>query len=74
MPSATPTIICVDEHHSQSHGGVNEGTLNVLVKVKDTFIPFTSPQQAFEANYTKVSKVQLEFGHATIIKLHNLLV
>jgi hypothetical protein len=44
MPSATPTIICVDKHHSQSHGGVNEGTLDVVVKVKDIFVPFASPQ------------------------------
>jgi hypothetical protein len=38
----------------------NGGTSNVMVRSEDTFVPSAIPHPSFEANCTKVSKVQLE--------------
>jgi len=35
----------------------NGGTSNVMVKLKDIFVPAVVPHPIFEANYMKVSKV-----------------
>jgi len=50
----------------------NEGTSNVVVRLKDIFVPFTFPQQAFKTNPMEVSNVQPKSWHATVAKLHNL--
>jgi hypothetical protein len=62
MPSTTPTIIYVDKHDSQSHGGDNEGTLDVVVKGKDNFVPFISPRHAFEATTQRCPSFNLNLG------------
>ncbi len=49
------------------------GTSNVMVKLKDTFVPPTIPHPIFEASYVEVSKVQLESWHVVVAKLHDLL-
>jgi hypothetical protein len=50
----------------------NGGTLEVMVRSKDTFVPFAVPHPVPEANHTKVSKVQLESWHVAMAKLHDL--
>ncbi len=45
----------------------------VMVKSEDTFQPLEVPFLDFEANCIEVSKVQLEFWHVAMAKLHNLL-
>jgi hypothetical protein len=52
---------------------VNCGTLDVMVRSKDTFVPLIVPHLVFEDNHTKVSKVQHESWHVTMAKLHDLL-
>jgi hypothetical protein len=51
----------------------NGGTPNVMVRLEDTFIPPIVPHPIFEANYTKVSKVQPKSWHVVVAKLHDLL-
>jgi len=38
----------------------NGGTLEMMVRLEDTFVPHAIPHPVFQANYTEVSKVQLE--------------
>ncbi len=50
------------------------GTLDVVVKLKDVFIPPIVPHLISKANHTmKVSKVQPKSWHAVVAKLHDLL-
>jgi hypothetical protein len=51
----------------------NGGTLNVMVRSEDTFVFLVVPHLVFEANRTKVSKVQPESWHVTMTKFHDLL-
>ncbi len=51
----------------------NGGTPKVMVRLEDIFLPLEVPFPDSEANCTKVSKVQLEFWHVAMAKLHNLL-
>jgi len=37
----------------------NGGTLEVMVRLEDTFVPHAIPHAVSQANYTEVSKVQL---------------
>ncbi len=50
----------------------NGGTLKVMVRSEDTFVPPAIPHPIFKANRTKVSKVQLESWHVVMAKLHDL--
>jgi hypothetical protein len=50
----------------------NYGTSNVMVRLKDAFVPPTIPHGVFYVNCMEVSKVQLESWHATMAKLHDL--
>jgi hypothetical protein len=38
----------------------NGGTLEVMVRSEDTFVPFAIPHLIFEANCMEVSKAQLK--------------
>jgi hypothetical protein len=51
----------------------NGGTPKVMVRLENTFVLLEVPFLDSEANHTKVSKVQLEFWHVAMAKLHNLL-
>jgi len=48
-------------------------TLDVMVRLENTFVPLIISHQVSKANCTKVSKVQPKFWHATMAKLHDLL-
>jgi hypothetical protein len=48
-------------------------TTNVVFRM-DIFVPPTSPHIVYEANHTKIPKVQLESQHVVVAKLHDLLV
>jgi len=50
----------------------NSGTLDVMVRSKDTFVPLVLPHPVSEANHLKVSKVQLESWHVAMAKFHDL--
>ncbi len=45
----------------------------MMVRSEDIFVPLIVPHPISKANCTKVSKVQLEFWHAIMAKLHDLL-
>jgi hypothetical protein len=49
----------------------NGGTLEVMVRLEDTFVLPIIPHPIFEANGRKVSKVQLESWHMVMPKLHD---
>jgi len=51
----------------------NGGTPKVMVRLENTFVPLEVPFLDSKANHTEVSKVQLEFWHVAMAKLHNLL-
>jgi hypothetical protein len=51
----------------------NGGTSNVMVRLEDIFVPPMIPHQVSKANCMNVSKIQLEFWHAVMAKLHDLL-
>jgi len=51
----------------------NGGTPKVMVRSKDIFVLHVIPYLVYEANYTKVSKVQLKSWHVAMTKLHDLL-
>jgi hypothetical protein len=51
----------------------NGGTLKVMVRSKDTFVPPIIPHPVSKANRMEVSKVQLEYWHVVMAKLHDLL-
>jgi len=51
----------------------NGGTLEVMVRSKDTFVLHIVPHPIFEANRMEVLKVQLESWHVVMAKLHDLL-
>jgi hypothetical protein len=44
-----------------------------MARLKDTLVPPIISHAIFEANFTKVSKVQLESWHVAMAKLHDLL-
>jgi hypothetical protein len=52
----------------------NGGTSNVMVKLKDTFVPPVLPHPIFDAICMEVSKVQPKSWHAAMAKLHDLLI
>ncbi len=45
----------------------NGGTLNVMVKLEDIFVPLTIAHLVFKANRMEVSKVQLESWHVVVV-------
>ncbi len=51
----------------------NGGTLEMMVKSEDTFVPLIVPHPISQTNRIEVSKVQLEFWHVVMAKLHDLL-
>ncbi len=51
----------------------NGGTPKVMVRSKDIFVPHVIPYLIYEANCTKVSKVQPKSWHVAMTKLHDLL-
>jgi hypothetical protein len=50
----------------------NSGTLDLMVRSKDTFVPLVVPHPVYEANHPKVSKVQVESWHVAMAKFHDL--
>jgi hypothetical protein len=50
----------------------NGGTLNVMVRSKNIFVILVVPHLVSKTNHIEVSKVQLEYWHATMAKLHDL--
>ncbi len=50
----------------------NGGTLDVIVRSKDTFVPLAIPHSVSKANCTKVFKVQLKSWHVDMAKLYDL--
>jgi hypothetical protein len=50
----------------------NDGTLEMMVRLKETFMLLAIPCLVFEANYTKVSKVQPKSWHVAMPKLHDI--
>jgi hypothetical protein len=50
----------------------NNGILEVMVRLEDTFVPSIIPHLVFEANCMEVSEVQLESWHVAMAKLHDL--
>jgi hypothetical protein len=50
----------------------NGGTLDVMVKLEDTFVLLIVSHLVFEANRMKVSKIQHKFWHTTMAKLRDL--
>ncbi len=51
----------------------NGGTLDVMVRSKDIFVPPTDLHSFFEVNCMEVSEVQPKYWHAAMAKLHDLL-
>jgi hypothetical protein len=51
----------------------NGGTLDVMVRLEDIFVLHVVPHLVFKANCSEVTKVQLEFWHVAMAKLHDLL-
>ncbi len=49
-------------------------TTNVVFRMEDIYVPPTSPHLVFEANHTKIPKVQPKSQHAIVAKLHDVLV
>jgi hypothetical protein len=50
----------------------NGGIPEVMVRLEDIFMPHAVPHPIFKANYMELSKVQLEFWHVVVAKLHGL--
>jgi hypothetical protein len=50
----------------------NSGTLDVMVRSNDIFVPLVVPHPIYEANHLKVSKAQLESWHVAMAKFHDL--
>ncbi len=50
----------------------NGGTLEVMVRLEDTFVLFAIPHLVFEANCIEVYKVQPKCWHVAMAKLHDL--
>jgi hypothetical protein len=50
----------------------NGGTLNVMVRSKNIFVILVVPHLVSKTNHIEVSKVQLEYWHVTMAKLHDL--
>jgi len=49
----------------------NGGKLNVIVRSKNIFVILVVPHLVSKTNHMEVSKVQLEYWHATMAKLHD---
>jgi hypothetical protein len=49
----------------------NGGTLKVMVRLEDIFVPLAIPRPISKVNRMEVSKVQLEFWHVAMTKLHD---
>jgi hypothetical protein len=50
----------------------NGGTLNVIIRLKNIFVFLIVPHLVSKINHMEVSKVQLEYWHAIMAKLHDL--
>jgi hypothetical protein len=50
----------------------NGGTLDVMVRSEDTFVPHAIPHLVSKVNRSEVTKVQLEPWHAFVATLHDL--
>jgi len=50
----------------------NGGTLKVMVKSEDIFLPHVVPHLIFETNHMKATKVQPKSWHVAMAKLHDL--
>jgi hypothetical protein len=50
----------------------NGGTPEMMVRLEDIFVPLVVPHPISKTNHMEVSKVQLEYWHVVMAKLHDL--